>query len=109
MHLVLIAGLALGLASAAPYSSSSPPAELPPQDVPSTTTLQPSTTGAYEIEMPSSTPAADIPSTTTQQAYGNYGEEMSTRYEKMRRTQTQMKEFQHSGGRCAIDHSLDDH
>ena len=87
MHLVLIAGLALGLASAAPYSSSYPPAELPPQDVPSTTTLQPST-GAYEIEMPSSTPAADVPSTTTQQAYGNYGEEMSTRYEKMRRTRT---------------------
>ncbi|PAV90405.1 hypothetical protein WR25_17046 [Diploscapter pachys] len=77
MHFVLIAGLALGLASAAPYSSSSPPAELPPQDVPSTTTLQPST-GAYEVEMPSSTPAADVPSTTTQQAYGNYGEEMST-------------------------------
>ena len=81
MHLVLIAGLALGLASAAPYGGNYSPVQLP-QDVPSTTTLQPSTTGAYEIEMPSSTPAADVPlSTTTQQAYGNYGEE-NTRYEK---------------------------
>ncbi|PAV57970.1 hypothetical protein WR25_04417 [Diploscapter pachys] len=76
MHLVLIAALGLGLASAAPYNSGYP--EQLPQDVPSTTTLQPSTTGAYEVEMPSSTPAADVPSTTTQQAYGNYGEEMST-------------------------------
>ncbi|PAV61409.1 hypothetical protein WR25_05145 [Diploscapter pachys] len=81
MHLVLIAGLALGMASAAPYSSGYP--EQLPQDVPSTTTLQPST-GAYEVEMPSSTPAADVPSTTVsttteqEEAYGSYSSSSST-------------------------------
>jgi len=65
------------------YSSSS---TTPAADVPSstsTTTMEPmpSTSESYGYSSSSSTPAADVPSSTTEQAYGNYGEETTSRLE----------------------------